>query len=211
MTRLRRCGLGRSGASSLGCRCGRFGHLGRRRGRAIPSRRRRNLHLARRRPRSAGGRDVETPCLPATTARAKELATLETVRQVLLLDPPLRIVMRIEIGAIGIRARTVTVAQVIGHLATRPVADLGERGVDTRLAGVALRREQHAGRRIIPMPSSSATGARGVQAFKKRHWREGVSKHYRAVPPARKACRQHNNRTRTATCPKGNAGFATPL
>ena len=65
-----------------------------------------------------------------------EAAAVKALGQVTLVDPALRVVVRVEVGAILVRAGAVAVAQVVGHLAARTLADLGQSGVDAGLAGI---------------------------------------------------------------------------
>ena len=77
-----------------------------------------------------------------------EGTTLEPVGQVLLMHPTSWIVMRVEVGTVFLRPGTMTVAQVVGHLAARTVTDLGQRGIDRCLGGVALGCQAHVDDRL---------------------------------------------------------------
>ena len=86
--------------------------------------------------------------LPTALGGMIEAAALKPFRQVALIYPARRIIVRVFVRAILLRARTVPVAKVIRDIALRPVSHFRQGRIDARLARVAFRREGYISGRL---------------------------------------------------------------
>src|SRR5699024_8508792 len=98
--------------------------------------------------RAVAGGGVGAVGLPAALAWTVEAAALQALGQVALLHPAAGITMGVLVLPVVLRAGTVAVAQMVGHLARGAVAHLGQRRVDAGLRRVALGGERQVDSRL---------------------------------------------------------------
>ena len=86
--------------------------------------------------------------LPTALGGMIEAAALKPFRQVALINPACRIIVRVFVRTVMLGAGAMPVAEIVGDIALGPVSHLRQGSIDTRLARVAFRRKSDIGCRL---------------------------------------------------------------